>query len=120
METREFQVRARLEAHVVEAWIEAGWLIPQHAGRDRRFSEIDVARAQLIHDLRQDFGVNDEAVPIILDLLDQMHGLRRTLAELLDVVRNPPKPRRRGAEGRPAEEGDGPTSERGRRGPGVD
>jgi chaperone modulatory protein CbpM len=43
---------------------------------------VDVARAQLIRDL-QGMGVNDDAMPIILDLIDQMHGLRRTLRVLL-------------------------------------
>jgi chaperone modulatory protein CbpM len=37
----------------------------------------------LIRDLRDDFGVNDEGVSIVLDLIDQVHGLRRTLRELM-------------------------------------
>ena len=37
----------------------------------------------LVHDLRRHMGVNDAGVDVILDLIDQMHGLRRTLAELL-------------------------------------
>jgi chaperone modulatory protein CbpM len=42
-----------------------------------------MARAQLIQDLRRDLGVNDEAIPIILDLIDQVHGLRRLLRGLV-------------------------------------
>ena len=30
-----------------------------------------------------DLGVNDEGIAVILDLVDQLHGLRRTLRELL-------------------------------------
>jgi chaperone modulatory protein CbpM len=51
------------------------------------FSDVDLARAQLIHDLREDFGVNDEAVSVILHLVDQMHGLRRSMQELLNEMR---------------------------------
>jgi chaperone modulatory protein CbpM len=46
------------------------------------FSDIDVARARLIQDLKSDFGVNDEGVDVVLHLMDQLHGLRRALAQL--------------------------------------
>ncbi len=35
--------------------------------------EEDVARVQLIWDLKQKFGVNDEGIPIILHLIDQLN-----------------------------------------------
>jgi len=44
---------------------------------------MDLARARLIRDLKNDLGVNDEGVGVILHLLDQIHGLRRTLEDLL-------------------------------------
>ncbi len=37
--------------------------------------EEDVARSLLIRELREDFGVNDEGIPLILHLLDQIHFL---------------------------------------------
>jgi DnaJ-class molecular chaperone len=52
-----------------------------------RYSEIDLARAHLIKDLN-DLGVNDAGVPVILDLVDQLHGLRRVLRELLSAARS--------------------------------
>ncbi len=48
-----------------------------------RLSEIDIARARLIHDLKKNIGVNDEAVPLILDLIDQLHGLRRAMRHMV-------------------------------------
>jgi hypothetical protein len=51
-----------------------------------QFFEIDVARVRLIRDLREDLGVNDEGISVILDLLDQLHGLRRTLTTVLSVT----------------------------------
>ena len=62
--------------------------MPERDGTGSAFSEIDVARAQLIRDL-QGMGVNDEAIPIILDLIDQVHGLRRTVRTLLSEVATP-------------------------------
>jgi chaperone modulatory protein CbpM len=34
-----------------------------------------------------DFGVNDEGVGVILNLVDQLYGMRRTLMELRQAVR---------------------------------
>jgi chaperone modulatory protein CbpM len=61
METSEFTKHARLEVEVLETWIEAGWLAPRQEAEVRRFSEIDLARAELIRDLIQGMGVNEEA-----------------------------------------------------------
>jgi chaperone modulatory protein CbpM len=86
MQIREFLTRTRLDADALDAWIKAGWLRPSGT-KHIDFSEIDMARAQLIHDLRHDFGVNDEAVPLILDLIDQVHGLRRLLRDVMEKER---------------------------------
>src|SRR5438067_2884720 len=52
---------------------QAGWLLPQRDSHAYQFSEIDLARAHLIRDLKYDLEVNDEGIPIILDLVDQLH-----------------------------------------------
>ena len=93
---QEFLIRARLEHHSLETWISAGWLAPPQTEPELMFSDVDLARAQLIHDLREDFGVNDVAVSVILHLVDQMHGLRRSMQGLLDEMH---------ARGRPSDEG---------------
>jgi len=67
----------------LDIWIAEGWLAPTLSGGRETFMEIDLARAQLISDLRRDLGVNEEAVPIILDLVDQVCALRRILRPLL-------------------------------------
>ena len=48
---------------------------------------MDLARANLIHDLKDKMGVNDEGLGVILHLLDQMHALRRALADTLNSAR---------------------------------
>ena len=84
----EFVIRARVEQRSVETWIAAGWLVPPQTKPEPMFSDVDLARAQLIRDLREDLGVNDEGVSVILHLLDQMHGLRSSMRDLLAEVRN--------------------------------
>jgi chaperone modulatory protein CbpM len=84
----EFVIRARVEQQAVETWIAAGWLVPPQTAPEPMFSDVDLARAQLIRDLREDLGVNDEGVAVILHLLDQMHGLRGSLQGLLAEIRD--------------------------------
>lgn len=87
MRTQEFLTQTRLDGGSLDAWLKEGWLLPSGRDRSRDFSEVDVARAQLIQDLRHDLGVNDEAIPIILDLIDQVHGLRQLLRDLVGRIR---------------------------------
>ena len=86
MEIRTTFITTDFEAGAVEAWIAAGWLLPQEF-EENRLSAIDFARARLINDLQSTFGVNDEGIPLILDLIDQLHGVRRAMRELLQQRR---------------------------------
>ena len=85
---REFMVRAQLEDKTLEAWIREEWLIPADSTGEMMFSDADVARVQLIRDLKNDLGVNDEGVGVILNLVDQVYGLRRVMTELLRSMHN--------------------------------
>jgi chaperone modulatory protein CbpM len=85
METREFLVRTSIRAETLEMWVTEGWLIPERTDDHPNFSEVDVARAHLIRDLQNGLGVNEAGVDVILDLLDQLYGLRCTLREVLAV-----------------------------------
>jgi chaperone modulatory protein CbpM len=89
---QEFLDRTQLDRETLEVWIEEEWLVPSGTAPEVAFSEADVARAALIRDLMQDLGVNDEGVGVILNLLDQMHGLRRVLAGTLQSVRQQSAP----------------------------
>ena len=91
IDRREFQMRARIETETLQAWIEANWLIPGQGEAAPSFSEADLARAALIRDLKDDLGVSDEGVAVVLGLVDQIHGLRRTLSDLLQAVRAQPE-----------------------------
>lgn len=95
MNTEEFLLRASLQSEELTILLEAGWLLPRRAGDSWAFSEIDVARALLTRDLRRDLGINEEGVGVILDLIDQLHGLRRTMGDLLSILDNQPEAVRR-------------------------
>jgi len=88
----DFLERARLDRETLEVWIEEEWLIPSRTASELAFSEMDLARAKLIRDLKNDLGVNDEGVGVILNLLDQIHGLRKVMADLLQSAREQSAP----------------------------
>jgi chaperone modulatory protein CbpM len=89
----EFLLRARLDHDTLEMWIAQEWIVPRGSDPEVFFTDADVARAELIRDLRGDLEVNDAGVGVILDLVDQMHGLRNVLAGLLRSMRRPPDQR---------------------------
>jgi len=94
MQTREFVVQARIDVETLDHWLQAGWLSPRENGEGPGYSQVDLARAQLIEDL-QKLGINDEGIPVILDLVDQLHGLRSMLRELLTAIKESRQERRR-------------------------
>ncbi len=66
----------------LERWIVHRLVQPDSAAGGYVFREIDVARIRLIRELRDDLQVNEEALPIVLSLLDQLYEVRRRMREL--------------------------------------
>jgi chaperone modulatory protein CbpM len=61
-----------IEPDLIVRYIHFEWIAP--VDREQRIlDEEDVARVRLILQLQRDLGVNDEAVPIILHLIDQLN-----------------------------------------------
>ena len=85
MGERDTSYSIHFEARVLKAWIRAGWLSPSDSPQTLDLSPTDRARAHLIRDLKENFGVNDEGVDLILDLVDQIYGLRRSLRHVLEA-----------------------------------
>jgi chaperone modulatory protein CbpM len=84
----EFIKRANIDRSTLEVWIEEEWVLPQGQSDALVFSEADLARARLIQNLMVDMGINSEGVGVALHLIDQIHDLRRALAELAERSRN--------------------------------
>ncbi len=82
MDKQEFLETFGLQVQVLDVWIEQQWLIPEKTPSGMRFREIDVARARLIRELQSEIGANDAGIDVILHLMDQLHGMRRVLAQL--------------------------------------
>lgn len=80
-----------LEGSHLQIFIEEGWISPQQTEHGITFREIDVVRVQLILELQNDLSVNADAIPIILSLIDQVHGLRHKLRSLAGAVEAQPE-----------------------------
>jgi chaperone modulatory protein CbpM len=74
------------------AWIERGWVRPETADAGWVFEDIDVARVRLIYDLRHGMSVQEDTIPLVLSLLDQLYELRSHLRTVLKVVEAQPEP----------------------------
>ena len=74
----------------VMTWIERRWVLPTEDGDNLLFDEADRARIKLIAELHRDLGVGEDAMPLVLRLLDQIYFLRRMLGELQDAIKELP------------------------------
>jgi chaperone modulatory protein CbpM len=81
----------RISITRLDAWIEQDCVRPDPAGGKPIFSEADLARLRLICLLQDDFDVGEEALPVVLSLIDQLHGVRRALRELVNAVDGQPE-----------------------------
>jgi chaperone modulatory protein CbpM len=67
-------------------WVENRWVLPERHSDTWIFHEVDVARTELILEIRREFAIDDEALPLVLGLLDQIYDLRRQLRRLCDAL----------------------------------
>jgi chaperone modulatory protein CbpM len=88
----EVLVRYRsLERRELTRWVENRWVLPERHAESWVFHEVDVARVELIIGIRRDFAIDDEAMDLVLGLLDQVYGMRRRMRRLCDAVAGQPQ-----------------------------
>ena len=69
----------------LRVWVAQGWIKPADATM-QAYTEADLARAALICNLEDELGFAEEDVPVLLNLIDQIHGLRAELRGLLAAL----------------------------------
>jgi chaperone modulatory protein CbpM len=77
---------AGLDRVEILRWIENRWVLPERRGGNWVFHEVDIARVELIVEIRREWSLDDEAMPVVLGLLDQVYDLRRQLRRLCDAI----------------------------------
>lgn len=79
----------------VQRWIALAWVKPDGEPGRWVFHDIDVARVRLILELRDELSVNEEALPTVLSLLDQLYDARRQMRLLRAALEGAPEELRR-------------------------
>jgi chaperone modulatory protein CbpM len=64
-----------------------GWIFSTEQG----FTAIDIARVRLIRHLRTELDVNDQAIPVVLHLLDQLYETRNAVNRIRRRFQQLPK-----------------------------
>ncbi len=83
----EFQ---ELSAPRLHRWIRLGWVRPERHEGAPLFHDVDVARVRLLIALEHELEFDEETLPLVLSLLDQIHGLRGELRALARAVEEQP------------------------------
>ena len=82
----------RIDRVELSHWVELGWITPERREREEpAFSDLDIARVCLICDLRHDLAVEEETMPLVLSLLDQIYTLRRQMKALTGAIGQQPE-----------------------------
>ena len=75
----------------LSGWIDRGWVLPSVSGGQMAFDDADRARIRMILDFHRDLAIDDEAMPVVLDLLDRLHAARAQLRSVLQGVAELPE-----------------------------
>ena len=82
----------------ITLWVEEGWIVPQRRPKTPKMADLDdadLARLRLIADLTGRMGIDREAVPVILHLIDQLYAMRRRMTRLAGALETLPEGERR-------------------------
>lgn len=72
-------------------WIDRRWVLPSGSGPDLAFDDADRARIRMIVDFHRDLAIDDEAMPVVLGLLDRLHATRARLRTILEELADLPE-----------------------------
>lgn len=80
-----------LEVDALQHWIDQGWVLPQRDDGSLRFDPADVARVRLIYQLHVELSIEEDSLPVVLSLLDQLYAARRAMRALAGAVEAQPE-----------------------------
>ena len=76
----------QLSVQRLHRWIRLGWVRPERQEGVAVFHEVDVARVRLLVELEHELEFDEDTLPMVLSLVDQIHGLRHELKALALAV----------------------------------
>lgn len=67
-------------------YVETGVVRPVQTSSGPAYRQIDLARLDLLCELTDQFGLEGEALGLVMSLIDQLHGVRAELRSVLDAI----------------------------------
>ncbi len=83
---------SRLTSLRLSEYLAAEIVIPEQTDRGLIYHSLDVARLELACELHEQYDMEADALAMMISLIDQMHGLRAELREVLSAVEAQPDP----------------------------
>lgn len=71
-------------------FVEAQIIVPLHTETGPVFRRVDLVRMELLCELCESFSLNEDALSIIISLIDQLHGSRNELNTILKAIEAEP------------------------------
>lgn len=81
----------RLEAQMLRQWVEAGLVRAAGPAEAMHFDETDVVRVRLICELHYELAVEEETLPLVVSLMDQIYDLRRSSRAVAAAIADEPE-----------------------------
>ncbi len=77
---------ARLTRKQLIAFVEARIVVPVISETGPVYRQIDIARAELLCELSESFDLKEDALGMVISLVDQLHGTRAELRAVLEAI----------------------------------
>lgn len=83
---------SRLTSDRLTEYLAAEIVIPEQSDQGLVYQNIDVARLELACELHEQYDMETDALSMMISLIDQLHGLRAELREVLNAIEAQPEP----------------------------
>jgi chaperone modulatory protein CbpM len=77
---------ALLTRPLLTAFVRAEIIVPVQAEGGVYFRQVDIVRMELLCELHEQFDMNEDALAMVISLIDQLHEVRLELRSVLQAV----------------------------------
>lgn len=81
----------RLSPGQLRRFVEARFVQPVQGAEGPVFRRLDCARLELLCELADEFGMDDDTLDMVMSLVDQLHGVRAELRAVMSVIASEPE-----------------------------
>lgn len=82
---------ARLTRTQLVGFVNARVVTPMQSDKGPVYGRLDLVRIELLCELSEEFDLDDDALGIVISLVDQLHGVRAELRAVVDAIAREPE-----------------------------